>query len=369
MSQTGFGGIDTHMHLFAPQGKGPNFNVADDKKPARPGWPKSILKEGASQRVISRSPGAPSQKNYLLAADNLLAQMDLRNVAKAIVMPPPQHYGQIGAYEYDDILPAIQNSGGRLLLAAGGGELNPMITGVKPEEVTSEIRQNFEEKARRIIAAKAVAFGEMAALHLCMNPRHHYMAAPPDHPLFFLLADLAAESGLPIDLHMEAVPVKMATPTRLLRQCGENPSQLAANIPGLERLLAHNPKAKIVWQHIGWDNTGHMTPALLGRLLKDHSNLFLSIRVLDPHQTQLEGKDDTSISDQFRRIKPEWAKLIADYPDRIMVGGDEFIGPPALDPWMPPSFEETWRAIDHLLEPTRSKLAWQNAARVYNIQR
>ncbi len=31
---------------------------------------------------------------------------------------------------------------------------------------------------------------------------------PPDHPLFLVLAEVAAKYGIPIDLHMEAVPEK-----------------------------------------------------------------------------------------------------------------------------------------------------------------
>ena len=49
-----------------------------------------------------------------------------------------------------------------------------------------------------------------------------------------------------------------------------NPPRLHANIAAFERLLAHNPRAKIIWDHAGWDNTGYRTADLCRRLLKDY---------------------------------------------------------------------------------------------------
>ena len=85
-----------------------------------------------------------------------------------------------------------------------------------------------------------------------------------------LLADIAAENNIPIDLHMEAVPKDIPTPVSMLKASSRNPDILKANIQGLGRLLVHNRMAKIVWQHIGWDNIGYMTIELLTDLLKQH---------------------------------------------------------------------------------------------------
>ena len=52
-----------------------------------------------------------------------------------------------------------------------------------------------------------------------------------------------------------------------------------SNNPDALRLLAHNPKAKILWSHMGWDNTGHRTAALTARLLEKHPNLYMSFKI------------------------------------------------------------------------------------------
>ncbi len=44
----------------------------------------------------------------------------------------------------------------------------------------------------------------MTAERLCLG-KNHRQSAPPDHPLFTLLADIAAKNDLPIDIHREEI--------------------------------------------------------------------------------------------------------------------------------------------------------------------
>ncbi|MDH5638618.1 MAG: hypothetical protein OEZ04_09010 [Nitrospinota bacterium] len=368
---TGFGGIDTHMHLFSISGKRQdhNPNRGGSGSFRSPHTKTSSFTRTKQPPSLLRPSNAPEEEGYTNAVGPLLKLMDKRNVAKAMVMPPPQYRGQPGAYDYKALLPAIQAGGGRLLLVAGGGSLNPLIMGTNADKVAPQDIETFKKKAELIIKSGAVAFGEMTALHVCMSERHHYMAAPPDHPLFLLLADIAASNGMPIDLHMEAVTEKMATPQKLLEACSKNPHTLPPTIPGLERLLQHNRNAIFVWQHIGWDNTGHMTTELLNRLLHEHPNLFLSIRVLGWQQTRLEGRFRNTITNPQGRIRPEWKQLLSDHPGRFMVGGDAFVGETGFKNKSSESFKESWRAINNLLEPARSKVSWKTAEQVYKVHK
>jgi len=52
-----------------------------------------------------------------------------------------------------------------------------------------------------------------------------------------------------------------------------NPASLHENITAFRRLLDHNPRARIVWVHAGWDLTGERTVALMRSLLEAHRNL------------------------------------------------------------------------------------------------
>jgi len=87
-----------------------------------------------------------------------------------------------------------------------------------------------------------------------------------------LLTDIAAQTGMPIDLHMEAVPRDGPMPELILG--GPNPRQLRENISGRKRLLEHNSKANIVWVHAGWNLTGERTVNLCARSWKCIRTLF-----------------------------------------------------------------------------------------------
>lgn len=304
-----------------------------------------------------------TQMSDTASADQLIAQMNRYGVGKAIVMPPPQVLKQNGGYTYTALLKSIQKYPGRLILGGGGGTLNPMIQSTTSSAVTPAVRAAFKAQAEEIVQAGAHVFGEMTALHLCMNPRHSYQASPPDHPLFLLLADLAAQYDIPIDLHMEAIAKDMPTPQRLMHACDQNPAVLSATLPAFERLLQHNRRAKIVWQHIGWDNTGQMTPALLRTLLAKHPNLYLAIKAV-PERTRANR-----IHDDQLQIGPEWVALFEAFPDRVVVGADEFARSETVRGGYrkPPFFEITWRAVQSLPQHLRSKIGKENAMRLYRL--
>lgn len=338
-------GIDTHMHL---QGQ----------------------PEASGRRGPRGSERARGRLNYTEAAAVLISLMKQYGVAKAVVMPPPQAFGQRGGYEYRAFLKAIDRYPQRLYFAAGGGALNPRIHATDPSAVTPKQQVDFEAVAEDFVKAGAVAFGEMTAMHLCMQEWHHYLEAPADHPLFLALADASARYGVPIDLHVEAVPEPMPTPEHLREACSKNPARLPATIPGLERLLAHNRQARVVWQHIGWDNTGQMTVALIERLLAAHPNLFVAIRVEDrERQIGRETPMPNRIVDAHWRIRAEWLSLMEAFPDRFMVGGDEFIHGPGERRQMPHSFGETWSVVlEQLPAGLADKIGFANAARVYRLE-
>jgi hypothetical protein len=118
----------------------------------------------------------------------------------------------------------------------------------------------------------------------------------------------------------------MPLPPRLASACAANPATLAANISAFERPLAHNREAKIVWQHLSWDNTGQLTLVLVRRLLAAYGNLDLTLRapVLPPGASG--GRTPPNrITDMDGGIRSEWLDLMRDLPDRFIIGADDFI--------------------------------------------
>lgn len=303
-------------------------------------------------------------RDYDSAAERLLADMDRAGVERAILMSPPRTPQNPDPEEFRELARVARAHPGRLLLAGGGSMLNSMIHAHAPGEVTADVRAEFAARAERLAQGRIAAFGEMAATHLSFFPAHPFEQAPPDHPLFLLLADLSARHGIPIDLHTEAVTAETPTPAGLR---GSNPATLAPTIPGLERLLAHNRRATIVWQHIGWDNTGQMTVGLLRRLLAEHPNLCLALRVEERLWAMDGSPMPNRIVDAAGWVRPEWLALFQEFPDRFVIGSDQFFSSQTVRRRMPQSFEETWAILDQLPPELARKIGGKNAARIYHL--
>lgn len=258
----------------------------------------------------------------------------------------------------------------RLAFLGGGGSLNPII---HSHDAKSGGHKNalgqFETIARKIIKNGAAGFGEMGALHISLFSGHPYTYQPADHPLFLRLADIAAESGLPIDIHVDGVDGSMNTPDDFAD--ADNPGTLPGTLAGLERLIAHNPKAKISWAHGGSDPLGEMTPVRIHKMMDKYSNLYMSLRIIDSrwpkvHNTVFDGDG----------LDKEWRALLMGHSDRFFIGTDAMF----LSPDMPKRvaaakfsesnsdlYEMARRFLDLLPREVAAKIAYQNAMRVYRL--
>jgi predicted TIM-barrel fold metal-dependent hydrolase len=281
-----------------------------------------------------------------------LAALGRQNATKIFFLTPPDTSDHPGHFDAEVLLPAAKKYPGKLAVLGGGGTLNATIVqSVATGDAGPAVQKTFRERAEELIREGVAGFGEMAAEHF--DGATPYQYAPADHPLYLLLADIAAEHNVPIDLHMEAVPTAMPLPAGL--KSPPNPPQLHANIAAFERLLAHNPRAKIIWAHAGADGTGFRTPDLCRRLLAAHPNLYMEIKA-DP----LAHGKNFPLADG--KIKPEWLKLFEDFPDRFIIGSDQHY----LEP---KDQEQRWQEVvllfNQLPGDLRRKIGTENIAHIY----
>lgn len=285
-----------------------------------------------------------------------LRTMDAFRVEMAIILPPPFPPGHPGTYGRRELEPIAREHPGRFAFVAGGESLNPIIHRTAPEAATPEIIREFRREAEIIVNSGAAGFGELTAEHFSSGRGNHpYESTRPDHPLFLVLADIAARHGMPIDLHMEAVPRDMPTPEWIAR--GANPNDLKENISGLERLLAHNRDARIVWAHAGWDLTGARTVALMRAMLSKHPNLYMSVKLdaRGPQLTSALGPDET--------IRPGWLALLKDFPDRFLIGSDQFYDEGSQ------RLARVRKFVDRLPADIASRVGRENAKRIYRLEK
>lgn len=312
--------------------------------------------------------GRGPQADYAGAADAAIREMDRFGIAAAIVMPPPQVDEQ-AVYDASAFVRAISRHRGRFAHLGGGGALNPIVhRHADPARVTDAVKRDFAAAAERIIDGGAVGFGEMASLHISAAPGHPYEFVPADHPLLLVLADVAARRDVPIDLHLDAVEGVMATPSRFAGP--PNPARLADTLGGLARLLAHNPKARIVWAHGGSDPLGAMTPAAIGRLMDAHANLFVSLRIV--------GAQAPLMNKALSRggLDPDWQELLTRHADRFVIGTDSFMVSPSMRGSGPgvtfaernaPKLQATVHFLSLLPPDVLDKVGRENARRVYRL--
>lgn len=291
-----------------------------------------------------------------------LAMMDRQGLQKILIMPPPSPREQLSS-DYEVLSRIVKENPQRFAFLGGGRSLNPLIQeAISRKAVTPEIQRRFEQRAEEIIKAGAVGFGEMTALHLSFIAGHPFEEAPPDHPLFLLLADVAARHNVAIDLHMEAVVQEMPLPSGF--SSPPNPKVLRETISGFERLLAHNRNARIVWAHVGWDNTRQMTVPLLQRLLQAHPNLYMSIKI--DQATPGRSLPDNNPLDSFGRIRAEWLELIRSFPDRFVIGTDSMYG---ISRQVEMVSQGPLSLLAQLPPDLAQKIGYENAIRIYRLQK
>jgi predicted TIM-barrel fold metal-dependent hydrolase len=141
-----------------------------------------------------------------------------------------------------------------------------------------------EERLKRF---RYVAIGEF-----------HLHGAEADRPVVRRVVDLARERGLFLHVHSGA--------------------------DAIERLFRHDPKARILWAHAGFE-----PPEKVGEMLRRHANLWC----------ELSFRSDY-VSGGV--IEPRWRVLFLEFPDRFMVGTDTY----AADRW------------PYVVEHARNARAW-----------
>lgn len=306
---------------------------------------------------LVRGPHGP-QNQWAEAVAAAVLRMDQSNIAVAVIMPPPFLPENRASYDLAELLSATAKYPGRFRVMAGGGSLNPLISdAVKSGETTEAAKLAFRKTALGLLDKGAVGFGEFAVLHFCLGPNHNCQVVPPDHPLLLLLADIAAERDVPIDIHMDIVSKAMPLPEHL--RVPPNPERLQPNLEAFERLLAHNRKARIIWSHAGWDNTGDRTLERMARLLADHPNLYMSIK-LSPMDSMAAGMP----VERGKGIRAEWLAFLQKHGDRILMGCDQFFVPQGGQRIGPESLEPTVRFFSELPVELQKKVGVETPAAV-----
>ncbi len=86
-------------------------------------------------------------------------------------------------------------------------------------------------------------------------------------------------------------------------------------------------------------------------------------------QSPEDSPEVNQILNEHGTIKEEWLSLLKKYPDRFMIGSDNFFFAPSSSQQKgPPSFYETWAIADQLPADLRAKVTSKNPVNVFGLE-
>lgn len=232
-----------------------------------------------------------------MSLKEIIKKMDAEGIDLMVIMMTPTAIYD-GTPPSDSGIPDASETYPKRFISLYGGEAITLLDSVvaKGSYTQAEEDQYTALLEDAMKSGKYRGFGEIALRHVLPDDKGADVAVPGDHPWMFIMSDIAAKYDVPIDIHMDIV-------------AGED-----NGITGLEKLLDHNKKTKIIWSHTAWSRTNYKSASveLMRQLLEKHPNLYSSIKI----------QTDTAFMDENNKIKSEWLTLFKDYSERFMVGSD-----------------------------------------------
>ena len=279
----------------------------------------------------------------------IIEAMDRNGVSKQIVMAR--------AYPGNDNsdLPGNDQMALKLAKAYPGrfyplvGMQRPLLTGAhKWTKPDADIEALIRQTERKLASGKFFGIGEFIVRHWAYSPGRH---SEQDNPIYSELmrrfSVLAAKYDVPMVIHMEGYP---------------------ALVEDFSRLIKENPNTRYVWAH----NCGRSKAAVIRSLLSGLQNLYCDIGGMTAevrgYGTGWPRKEEfTSLIERFGVLFPDMKSLYEEFPDRFMVGMD--VAHAAAMRIYEGRVLRTRELLEQLSSETRTKIAEQNAVRIFKLVR
>ena len=281
---------------------------------------------------------------FRLTTDAVIKAMDDAGISVAVFMPVPNSGRSRRRAVSEDFYAEAAASSGRIAAFYGGNELNQEFMNTAADKVSAEQKGRLRKRLAEILSRGGYkGIGELGPRHIAWELNQQEIDYPADHPLMLLVADLAAEHGLPMDVHLEAT---------------------AESLPQFERLLGHNSKTKIIWAHAGWSNTGLGTPELMRRLMARYPNLYSSVKFAPLRNLTAEGRK-AALIDEKGILAAAWKSLFEEFSERFVVGTDVKLGEKGESYG---KAEGTRRLLAQFSHSTARRIAYENATSLLGLK-
>lgn len=273
-------------------------------------------------------------------------------IDKMIIMQTPVDLSHIATPESHGIPQAAETYPDQFAVMYQGDALVMLHKAVKKGSYTNEEQAQFLSLAEEAAKSdKYVGFGELALRHYAqpnitdpVQKEARDITIAGDHPWMLILSDLGAKYNMPLDVHIEPD---------------------SSTLPGFEKLIAHNPNTKIIFDHAGWYNTGEATAELFDQLMSKYANLYATIKLRKPAN---KNQQKEAILDKSGEIKQEWLDVFARFPDRFMIGTDVKFGLDTTEGNYEEILKMTNKFLSNLSADLAPKIAIENAIKVYSLK-
>jgi len=150
----------------------------------------------------------------------------------------------------------------------------------------------------------------------------HLHGAEADRPVVRRMIELARERGLFLHVHSGA--------------------------DAIERLFQHDPQARILWAHAGFE-----PPEKVREMLRRHANLWC----------ELSFRTDYASGGV---IEPRWRALFLEFPDRFMVGTDTYIA--GRWPYVVEHARSAREWLATLPQDVAERIAYRNGEALFSVR-
>ncbi len=224
---------------------------------------------------------AHSHLNARIQPELLLTAIRESGLEKTVLFVTPSLLGKSSVLDDDRVVPFFHV--GIALIA-------------EEAAADKEIVRNIEQALE---SGKAKGIGELVMRHKRWPESLADDSNPADHPLILEIYDLAAKHGVPVTIHLR-------------HEYSEE----------LERALAYNREARIIWAHYG-----DSSPQLVRVMMARHPNLYADLSAINPipgfrHPELAPADPEGNIKSDWRALFSDWRALFLDFPDRFVFGID-----------------------------------------------
>jgi len=295
--------------------------------------------------------------NRDMSAERLISEMNRAGV-KAMVLMARYYGGRHGGKGSDEqaLAYAAKYPGRFIPFIAGqrNGLGNSGRFGWQEPRANPGVEYLLEEITAKAETGKYYGMGEFIMFHhVYQLPGYGQTGGdsdvdvPVDSSLMCDLADIGATHNLPILIHLEGEPEKLASMTRLLEK---------------------KPHTRIIWAH----SCGRISAKNIRKMLIRFPNLICGLGgmmgvgknygIYWPRKT----KWIHLIEDGSGRLKPQMRQLYEDFSDRFLIGTD-VAHTPGLETYQNRVLRFR-RLLSQLTPTTARRLAYQNAQEIFRLK-